>query len=81
MTDGAHREFAELLYSLKGFVILSGYPSKIYEELFEKQGWKKMEREARVMGGGKKTEAVWLSPNTQKALPCQGSYQTRPLAE
>lgn len=64
----AHREFAELLYSLKGFVILSGYPSAIYEVLFESKGWQRVERAAQVMGGATKTEALWLSPATQKAL-------------
>ncbi len=68
MTNDAHREFAELLYSLKGFVILSGYPSEIYEELFENKGWKRFDKPARTMSGSFKTESVWLSPNTQNAL-------------
>lgn len=68
MTNDNHREFAELLYSLQGFVILSGYPSKIYEELFEARGWKKVTRAARVLGGSVKTEALWLSERVQKEL-------------
>lgn len=68
MTNDAHRRFAELLYSVQGFVVLSGYPSKIYEELFEKKGWQRVEKEARVMGGGKKTECLWLNPKTVSAL-------------
>ncbi|MGC2239127.1 MAG: DNA adenine methylase [Pyrinomonadaceae bacterium] len=68
MTNDAHREFAELLYSLQGFVILSGYPSKIYGELFEDKGWQRVEREALVMGGAKRTECLWLSPQTVAAL-------------
>lgn len=68
MKDEDHIRFAELLYSLQGFVILSGYPSEIYKELFEDRGWIKCERKARVMGGGSKTEAVWLNPKTSRAL-------------
>lgn len=68
MTNDAHREFAELLYDLKGFVILSGYPSAIYEELFETKGWQRVERAALVMGGATKIEALWLSPTTQQSL-------------
>lgn len=68
MTNDAHREFAELLYSLEGFVVLSGYPSKIYEELFEKKGWLRSDRQARVLGGAMKTECLWLSPKTVAAL-------------
>jgi DNA adenine methylase len=68
MTNDDHRRFAELLYSIKGFVVLSGYPSKIYEELFESKGWQKVERLAQVMGGASKTEALWLSPRTWSEL-------------
>ena len=46
MADEKHREFAELLYSLKGFIVLSGYPSKIYEELFESKGWIRIDKQA-----------------------------------
>jgi DNA adenine methylase len=68
MTNDRHREFADLLYGLKGFVVLSGYPSQIYEELFERRGWARFDKEAVVMGGGKKTECLWLSPRTAAAL-------------
>lgn len=68
MCDDAHREFAELLYNLQGFVVLSGYPSAIYEELFESKGWLRADREAKVLGGATKTESVWISPKTAAAL-------------
>lgn len=68
MSNNDHREFAELLHGLKGFVVLSGYPSKIYEELFESKGWQRVDRLAVVMGGRKKTECLWISPRTAKAL-------------
>ncbi len=68
MTDKAHREFADLLYGLEGFVILSGYPPAIYEELFESKGWIRSDRQARVLGGRMKTECVWISPKTASAL-------------
>lgn len=68
MTDDAHREFAELLYSLQGFVVLSGYPSAIYQELFEEKGWKRFDKDAWTLRGTKKTECVWLSPRTANAL-------------
>jgi DNA adenine methylase len=68
MTDDNHREFAELLYSVKGFVILSGYPSKIYEELFEARGWLRFDKDAWTMRGTKKTECVWINPQAAKAL-------------
>ncbi len=68
MTDDKHREFAELLYGLKGFVVLSGYPSEIYQELFEAKGWLRFDKEALILGGGKRTECIWLSPRTAEAV-------------
>lgn len=76
MTDQNHREFAELLYNVKGFVILSGYPSEIYEELFEAKGWKRVDKEAVVMSGGKRIESLWLSPRTFEALKIEN--ESRP---
>ena len=79
MTNDHHREFAELLYSLKGFVVLSGYPSKLYEELFESKGWIRIDKAAKVLGGATKTECLWLSPRTaaelnlsQAVIPTEG---------
>lgn len=68
MADEKHREFAGLLHGLKGYVVLSGYPSKIYEELFESKGWMRIDKEACVLGGSKKIESLWLSPRTSAAL-------------
>lgn len=68
MTDKQHREFADVLHDLKGFVILSGYPSKIYEELFERRGWKRSDKESVTIGHTKRIESIWLSPATAAAL-------------
>lgn len=68
MANDHHREFAELLYSLKGFVVLSGYPSALYEELFESKGWLRIDKAAKVLGGATKTECLWLSPRTAAEL-------------
>ena len=68
MTNQQHREFAELLYGLKGFVVLSGYAAPIYEELFEARGWQRKDKVALTMAKTKQTESLWLSPQTCKAL-------------
>lgn len=68
MTNDAHRHFAELLYSLKGLVVLSGYPSALYAELFEAKGWLRIDKPARVLGGAIKTECLWLSPRTAREI-------------
>ncbi len=62
MTDADHGAFAECARGLKGFVIVSGYASGLYEDLFA--GWRRVTREARADGARKRTECLWLSPNT-----------------
>lgn len=68
MADDKHRDFAELICSLKGFVVLSGYSSEIYKELFETKGWRRIDRETRAMSGAPRTESLWLAPQTLEAL-------------
>lgn len=68
MTDDKHREFAELICGLKGFVVLSGYPSGLYEGLFDQNGWRRVEKETMTTGHTKRTECLWLSPRTAAAL-------------
>lgn len=74
-TNDDHREFAEILYKLKGFVVLSGYPSEIYKELFEAKGWRRVDKESLTMGKTKRVECIWLSPRTSETLDLS-SFQT-----
>ena len=60
MTDSDHRQFAELVKSIKGFAIVSGYPSGLYDELFA--DWKCVSRESLDINGKAQTECLWLSP-------------------
>ena len=61
MSDDDHRELAKLLRSVKGMVIVSGYPSELYNELYK--GWQYISR-AHVANCAKKTtECLWISPN------------------
>lgn len=62
MTDEDHRRLAGVLKSVRGMVVLSGYPSGLYDELFS--GWKRLEREVQDINSAKKTECLWLSPRT-----------------
>lgn len=62
----------ELARSVEGMVVISGYPSGLYQLLYERYGWKRMETAARTGGHGVtsvfRTEALWLSPRTVDAL-------------
>jgi DNA adenine methylase len=68
MTNDDHRKFADVLHGLKGFVILSGYPSTVYKELFESRGWKRKDKRALTMNATERTESIWLSPATVAAI-------------
>lgn len=60
-TNDQHRQLAGALRSVKGMVILSGYPSDLYDELYG--DWQKVERKASKDNGAKMaTECLWLSP-------------------
>lgn len=58
MDDAAHGQLCIFLRGLKGMVILSGYPTPLYDEL----GWDRVEREAYADGAAERTEALWLNP-------------------
>lgn len=63
MTDDGHREFIDLIRSLNGKVVLSGYPSPLYANLLESKGWQRIDKRAIVNNGGSRIESLWLSPN------------------
>lgn len=60
MTDDQHRELAAVLHGLRGAVILSGYESTLYDELYG--GWVSIGRPAHAGGARKRTEVLWVSP-------------------
>jgi DNA adenine methylase len=60
MSDDNHRQLANTLHSLKGMVVLSGYPCDLYDkELYPT--WKRIEREHLADGARKRTEVIWLN--------------------
>lgn len=61
-----HRNLAEVFREVAGMVVLSGYQSSLYAELFEEHGWARRDRKAR-MQSGEAVESVWLNPNTLSA--------------
>lgn len=60
MDDAAHRRLAEVLRSFAGMVILSGYRSALYDELYG--DWLRLDRHHRADGSRPRIESVWLSP-------------------
>lgn len=61
MTNDEHAALAAGLRDLEGHVILSGYRSELYDELFA--GWHRVDRAALADGAKERTESLWLSPS------------------
>lgn len=63
MTDNDHVELLDVLNSLSGMVVLSGYDSEIYNDILI--NWTKHTTTARISAGrgtSVRTEVVWLNP-------------------
>lgn len=63
MTDDDHEALADVLHNLRGKVVLSGYPSSLYDALYA--DWPRVERKAMADGALERTEVLWLSPGCQ----------------
>lgn len=64
MDDQQHMDLIEVVKSLKGMVILCGYPNKLYDGLLV--GFETHTTQARIAGqrGAKmRTEQIWLNPS------------------
>jgi DNA adenine methylase len=60
MNEADHRQLAAVLHDLKGMVVLSGYPSKLYDRLYK--GWTVATTAAYGEKAVKRTEVLWLNP-------------------
>lgn len=66
LTDDDHAELLVFLRGLAGMVVLSGYPSSLYDDaLFD---WRRVEREALADGAAKRTEVLWINPLCTRLL-------------
>lgn len=66
LTADDHRHLAEVLCGLQGMVVVSGYHSPLYDELYE--GWTVTQRDTHADGGLERTEVLWLNPACTAAL-------------
>ena len=67
MTDDDHRELAAVLHSVKGMVVVSGYPSELYDEIYG--DWERVTKTAHIEGAQTRTECLWLSPRVSEQVP------------
>lgn len=66
MDDESHCALAAVLHGVKGMVVLSGYPSPLYDDLYST--WERFERKAMADSAKVRTEVVWLNPACTSAL-------------
>lgn len=57
-TDDDHRRLANVLRDVPAAVMVSGYPSRLYDELYA--GWRTLEFQA-MTRGGVRTECLWMN--------------------
>lgn len=66
MSDQEHRNLGALLSSVRGMVIISGYPSPLYDEMFAT--WPTVRRKAIADAARPRTEVLWLNPRAHAQL-------------
>lgn len=59
MTVDDHCEMLEALSEVSGMVVLSGYPSKLYDDRL--RDWRRIDRPALADGARKRTEVLWMN--------------------
>ena len=59
LSELEHSELSELLKSVKGKVIVSGYASELYESLYK--DWNRVEKVAFADGAKKRLEVLWMN--------------------
>lgn len=60
MSDEEHRGLAAVLHHVKGMVLLSGYESDLYRELYP--DWLQLKKTTTTNGNSSAEECLWLSP-------------------
>lgn len=66
MTDADHRELAGFNATLKGMIVISGYRSDLYDELYG--DWQSVERSSLGDGACKRTECLWFNASAWTRL-------------
>lgn len=66
LKDSDHRELAHALHGLAGMVVLSGYRSDLYDEMFSQ--WLRVDVRAFADGAAERTESLWLNGACASAL-------------
>lgn len=66
LSDDDHSELLTFLRGLRGMVVLSGYPSALYDDALP--DWRRIERKALADGAKERTEVLWINPAAGEAI-------------
>jgi len=66
MNDAQHEQLATTLRAARGMVVLSGYPSTLYDELYT--GWHRVDRAALADGARARVESLWFNAAAQDRM-------------
>jgi len=75
MDDQEHIKMRDRISDLKGYVIVSGYHSSLYDDLFE--GWERIERASLADGARPRREVLWLNHRCAEALDAGPLFSDR----
>ena len=67
MDESDHCRLAMVLHNISGMVLLSGYDSELYENLYP--DWEKIERPTFAQGARPRTEILWINDVASMSLP------------
>jgi DNA adenine methylase len=73
MTEDDHIKLARVLRQVKGMVIVSGYYSDLYDELYK--GWTRREKAAYADGSRPRTEVLWMKGENTGMELFEGGYK------
>jgi DNA adenine methylase len=79
LTDADHGELLEFLRGMRGMVILSGYPSALYDQALP--DWKRVERASLADGAAKRTEVLWINPSAANQIGQRQLFDAPPFLE
>ena len=69
MTDADHAALLAWLRQATGMVVLSGYPSELYDSTLP--DWRRVETVAQADGARKRVEVLWINPQACAAMDAQ----------
>lgn len=72
MTRAGHGKLLAALKKLEGMVVLSGYPSDLYDDRLK--AWRRVEIPAYADGARKRTEVLWMNPQACAAVGHQQAF-------